>query len=180
MKKVTVPIIIAAILIIAAVVAVIFINKNRVETERLNEEQSAFLLPTDDEVYPSDVAPKSGTYYLDGDKNADLWLEVNSDFLQLKGKDLDAALRKAVISKQQVASDVDVSPQCEELRKLYCVEKDYLVTKRGSDYVLTISRDDKRTDRKSLKKSDNTAALKFNADENSITLGTIGRFILAE
>lgn len=175
MKKFVLPIIIAAVLAVGGVTAAVMLNRE----PAANEDADGGYLP--DDFLPDDLL-KCGNYYLNGDKNADLWLEVNPDFLILKGNNVDNSLREAIRkdfgSSAYTAEEFD--KRFDDLHLLYCTEKAYIVTSfipERAQYSINVSRNNKHTDPESLKKG---AAFIFNADENSIHLGLFGDFILVE
>lgn len=124
--------------------------------------------------YPRDVEVTSGKYYLNGDKDSGLWVEVNPDFLTLKGDDIETALKDA-------AGGVEVNYN--NMKLLYCAEKDYVVRNFNpdrSEYVLNISRSSERLDDESLRNERGVAGLMYNKAENTIHLGAFGDFTLVE
>lgn len=131
----------------------------------------------------TDVELKSGKYYLNGDKNSDLWVVVTPDFLQLQGKDVDKSLMDALKKDYWVTDvkDENFKKNFDEVKALYCAEKIYLLEDflpEQSKYTIKVSRDNKHTDIESLKKFG--AAFIFIPTENSISLGPLGDFILVE
>ncbi len=144
--------------------------------------------------YEKDIL-KSGTYYLNGDVNAEMWIEVNPDFLTLKGTDIDKSLTEAAIdanyalaqSLESASIDGDFpvtqaisTSQLDELKQLYCAEKLYqlkYVGLPGSSYAIMVDRFNEITDRKELLKSN--AGFRFNEQTNTI-IASIGEFTLVE
>ncbi len=117
MKKISIPIIIAAVLLIAAVAVTALINKKNAETERLNAEQNVYIPPTE---VPEDTL-KLGKYYLNGDKNADLWVEITPETFLLNGSDVDASIKKYM---EKEWSNKDMAQRQRMLTKrYYCHEK---------------------------------------------------------
>ena len=164
MKKIIIPIIAAAILGVGGGVTAVMMNRANVATADEPEM----------EPYPTDVEVTSGRYYFNGDKDSGLWVEVNSDFLTLKGDDIEAALREA-------AGGVDVNYN--NMKLLYCAEKDYVVRNfmpDRSEYILNISRSGERLDDEIIKEDNGAAALKYNKADNTIHLGAFGDFTLVE
>lgn len=124
--------------------------------------------------YPTDVEVPSGKYFFNGDINSGLWVEVNPDFLTLKGDDIETSLRDA-------AGGVEANYN--NMKLLYCAEKDYVVRNFKPDkqeYVLNISRSGERMDDESIRNDDFAAGLMYNKAENTIHLGAFGDFILVE
>lgn len=164
MKKFAIPIIAAAVLGVGAGVTAVMMNRANVATA---DEPGM-------EEYATDVEVTSGKYYLNGDKNSGLWVEVNPDFLTLKGDDIETALKDA-------AGGVDENYN--NMKLLYCAEKDYVVRNfmpDRSEYVLNISRSGERLDDESLRNERGAAGLMYNKAENTINLGAFGDFTLVE
>lgn len=175
MKKFLIPIILAAVLGIGSGITAAMVNKANVANAGANED-----------AFPTNIEVKSGKYYLNGDKESGLWIEVNPDFLTLKGDDLDTALinaAKECYSDIENVTDGMINSLYNDMKLLYCAEKDYLVENfmpAQSKYALKVSRSGERTDRESLKNTNTNAAFLYNKAENSIRLGMLGDFILVE
>lgn len=182
MKKIIIPVIIAAALSVGGGVAAVALNGTNTTIADANAEAANGLL-------------KPGTYYLNGDVNAEMWFEVNPDFLTLKGTDIDKSLTEAAIngnyelaqSLENASIDIDFpvtqaisTSQLDELKQLYCAEKLYqlkYVGLPGSPYVIKVDRDNTTTDRKELLNS--SAGFRFNEQTNTISL-SLGDFTLVE
>lgn len=182
MKKIIIPVIIAAVLGIGGGVAAVTLNIANNTTAAADVQVSNELL-------------KSRTYYLNGDVNAEMWVEVNPDFLTLKGTDLDkslteAALRlheeherslkEASISLEISADDETMALELEEFKQLYCAEKLYQLKYVGLEtipYTIKVDCDNTITDREELLRTN--AGFPFNDKTNTISLA-IGDFILVE
>lgn len=182
MKKIIIPIIIAAALGIGGGIAAVTLKGTDTTIAAAETEVSNDLL-------------KPGTYYLNGDVNAEMWIEVNPDFLTLKGTDIDKSLTEAAInanyelaqSLESASVDIDFpvtqaisTSQLDELKQLYCAEKLYqleYVGLPGSSYVIMVDRYNEITDRKELLKSN--AGFRFNEQTNTI-ICSIGDFTLVE
>lgn len=182
MKKIIIPVIIAAALGVGGGIAAVTLNGANSTTAIADIEVSNDLL-------------KSGTYYLNGDVNADMWVEVNPDFLTLKGTDIDKSLTEAAVrlnaelaqSLADASVDIDYpvvdeisESKLEELKQLYCAEKLYQLEYIGMEtipYTIKVDRDNIITDRKELLKSN--ADFPFNDKTNTISLA-IGEFTLVE
>ncbi len=98
-----------------------------------------------------------------------MWIEVNPDFLTLKGTDIDKSLTEATIRldgelAQSLKKDFDMdfpvtdkisASKLEELKQLYCAEKLYQLQYIGMEtipYSINVDRDNSITDRKKLLK----------------------------
>ncbi|MDE6728762.1 MAG: hypothetical protein K2J80_12620, partial [Oscillospiraceae bacterium] len=134
---------------------------------------------TNDEFLPVDNLLKCGNYYLGGDKNADLWIEVNPDFLILKGTDVDVSIRKAIT--ERALPDEDVEREISEAKILYCTEKVYAVTVFGTEkspYMILVSRHNTVSDPKELENTN--AAFPYNDTTDTINLSLFGDFTLVQ
>lgn len=176
MKKIIIPVILAAVLGVGGGITAVMLNRSTVANADTNEDE-----------VPTNINVKSGKYYLNGDKSSDLWVVVTPDFLQLQGNDVDKSIKDAIIKEYEeddympTPTDDVLQKQFETDKTLYCNEKAFILESflpEESKYMIRVSRDDKHTDPESLKNSG--AAFIFNADENSIHLGLFGDFILVE
>lgn len=104
-----VPIGAAAALILTAggIVTAVAINKASLEAAATS----------DGETFPElDYKLHIGKYYLDGNKDSEIWYEVTEDTIQLKGKDLEKTIREDVITngdyniESRVKSSTDQFP----------------------------------------------------------------------
>lgn len=181
MKKIIIPVIIAAALGVGGGIAAVTLNIANSTTAAADADINDIL--------------KSGTYYLNGDVNAEMWIEVNPDFLTFKGTDIDKSLTEAAIngnyelaqSLESASIDIDFpvtqaisTSQLDELKQLYCAEKLYQLRYIGqpdSPYVILVDRDNTTTDRKELLTSN--AGFRFNDQTNTISL-SLGVFTLVE
>lgn len=174
MKKFIIPVIIAAVLGVGGGAAAVMINK-----------PWAANADDDDVLYPTNIEVKSGNYYFNGDTQSGMWIEVNPDFLILKGDKVDELMTEAIIDQYNRLYDAppteeQLQNQMEEDKLLYCTEKVYLIEKVGTSktpFTIKVSRDNVNTDMESLKKSN--AAFRFNGTD-TIHLGLFGDFILVE
>lgn len=172
MKKFIVPIILAAALGVGGGVAAVVLNRQA------------------DAEPPIVTELECGTYYLNGDKNSDLWMEVNPEFLIVKGTDVDNSLKTAIaveLHGLDPASTPDentakiMQEEFDDCKTLYCTEKIYIVEPfipEKSKSRIKVSRDNTETDRESLTYSN--AAFVYNYAENTISTGLFGDFILVE
>lgn len=174
MKKFVLPIIIAAVLGVGGGVTAIMMNRS-----------STAAADAEDINTPADIEVKSGKYYLNGDKNSDLWIEVNRDFLILKGSNVDKSVKDAVVKNYEETSDLsptdeEIKSEVEECKTLYCTEKLYAVKAVGLDnmpYSIKVSRDNSVTDRNELMKTN--AGFRYNG-KDTIELSLFGDFIFVE
>lgn len=172
MKKIIIPVIIAAALGVGSAAAVISLNKSA------------------DADLPVVTELENGTYYLNGDKSSDVWMEVNSDYLIVKGTDIDASLKDAIASRMHGLSPnetpdentaAEMQNEFEDCKTLYCTEKVYLVQEflpEESKSIIKVSRDNTATDPESLEKSN--AGFVYNYAKNSINTSLFGDFVLAK
>lgn len=185
MKKFVLPIVLAAVIGIGSGITAVIINKANVA----NADET---IPPEPEVLPK---VKTGTYYLNGDKNSEVWMEVNSEFFIVKGKDLDASIKKyALISHRKTAEDLSEEfsgqnidwdyvgeDEINEIKALLCTEKDYLIKSfipQQSAYLLYVNRTAERVSSESLEGS--TAGFIYNSETNTIEGEPFGDFILVE
>lgn len=174
MKKFVLPIIIAAVLGVGGGITAVMLNRS-----------NTAVADAEDFNTPADIEVKSGKYYLNGDKNSDLWIEVNHDFLILKGTDVDKSVKDAVVKNYEETSDPtptdeEIKSEVEECKTLYCTEKLYAIKAVGLDsipYSIKVSRDNSVTDRNELMKTN--AGFPYNG-KDTINLGLFGDFILVE
>ncbi|MBD5130432.1 MAG: hypothetical protein HDT43_11025 [Ruminococcaceae bacterium] len=172
MKKIIIPIVIAiaAVLGVVGGIAAVTVYSANLDTG-INSLVSNDIL-------------KSGKYYLNGDVNAEMWFEVNPDFLTLKGNDIDKSLTEFVLSHHaDTVADEVVSSELETLKQLYCAEKLYQLTYIGIEdrmpYAIYVDRDNTITDREELVDYGKAAAFRFNDQTNTIG-NYIGEFTLVE
>lgn len=170
MKKIIIPVILAAVLGVGGGAAAVILNRSNTASAAVTEDSNAALKP--------------GIYYLNGDVNAEMWIEVNPDFLTLKGSDLDnslaEALRKLYEEDNALLTDEELRAQLEALKQLYCAEKLYQlqpVEIEGCTHAIKVDRDNTITDREELLKTN--AGFRFNDKTNTIGLA-VGDFILVE
>lgn len=131
---------------------------------------------------------KSGCYYLNGDKNTELWFEATPDYLILKGTDIDKAIMDIVTAYYEANSypytDEDIKRQFEEDKMLYCGEKIYAVQYVDFEkfpYVIHVSRDNSEKTRDELiEHQHHDAVWPYNDKTGTISTGMFGDFILVE
>lgn len=169
MKKVIVPIIIAAALGVGGGITAVMLNgASNAEAGVIDEDNA-----------PLNVEVKSGKYYLGGDKNSDLWIEVNPDFLILKGDDVDASIRNAIV--ERATQNEAIEEEISNAKILYCTEKVYGVRRFGTattPYMIKVSRDNTESDPEKLMNSN--AGFPYDPDTNTIRLSLFGDFTLVE
>lgn len=171
MKKIIIPIIIAAALGVGGGITAVMMNK-----------------PVSADKDRSIPEVKTGNYYLNGDKNSGVWFEVTPDYLSLKGDDVDGYLRSVIIKEYEedevlqnaTLTDDTLQTMLEEYRVLFCGEKIYVVSYMGLEsmpYVINVSRDNTATTSEELLKSN--AGFPYNG-KDTIMLKTMGDFILVD
>lgn len=168
MKKIVVPIIIAAALGIGGGITAVMLNKSNVAGADAVEGTA-----------PDNFEVKSGKYYLNGDKNSDLWIEVNPDFLILKGEDVDASIRKAIT--ERAFENEAIEEEISEAKILYCTQKIYSAVHVGFEsysHLILVSRHNTESDPEKL--IDSNAGFLYDADTNTINLSLFGDFTLVE
>lgn len=170
MKKIIIPVIIAAALGVGGGVAAVTLRGAGDSANAAIEVSNDIL--------------KSGTYYLDGDVNAEVWVEVTPDYITLKGTDIDKALTEAIIRDfgefDIPVTDEKLELQLNENKRLYCTEQLYQLQYLGLEdipYVIKVDRDNLITDREELLNTN--AGFRFNDKTNTISLA-VGEFTLVE
>ncbi|MCI5579517.1 MAG: hypothetical protein MR364_08505 [Oscillospiraceae bacterium] len=173
MKKIILPIIIVAALGVGGGVTAVMLNRANTVSADV------------DELSPVLNVLKCGKYYLNGDKNADLWIEVNPDFLILKGIDVDKSIRDALVKRHEDNSDPvpekTLQWEFEEDKKLYATEKLYSVMNFGTEntpYLIKVSRDNTESTPEELIRSN--AGFPYNDKTNTIKLSLFGEFTLVD
>lgn len=169
-KKLAMGLAAAAAVILAVGGGIIMLTHNRADIEITDDPENYEYTAE----YPTDVEVTCGKYYFNGDINSGLWVEVNPDFLTLKGDDIEAALRDAADGVEQNYNN---------MKLLYCAEKDYVIRNfkpDKSEYIINISRTGERMDDESIKNERGSAGFLYKKAENSIRLGAFGDFILVE
>lgn len=174
MKKFIIPIALVAALGIGGGVTAVMLNRTNSASAN-----------TGDTVVPADIEVKSGNYYLNGDKESGLWIEVTPEYLSLKGDDLDNDLTKATAKKHEDVFGEPITEEGLEIafndnKTLYCDNKVYaprFVDLESTPYVLCVSRYNDETDPYKLMDSD--AGFAYNG-KDTITLDLFGDFILAD
>ena len=124
-----------------------------------------------------------GTYYLNGDKNADVWIEVDPDFIIIKGVDIDTSVRDAIIKDFEEDSisytDEDVNTTAKLFKETFCTEMRYAVQYIGFEkfpYSITYGNDDPVTGEfKPI-----SHALPYDDKTKTIRSGLFGEFTLVE
>lgn len=171
MKKIILPIILAAVLGIGGGIAAVTLNLANTASADITEIVSNDLL-------------KPGKYYLDGDVSTDIWIEVTPDHLSLKGSDLDNWLlirgRKLHDENNIAVTDEQLVDMLDSWHQLFCANKLYQLSRFGVSewpYIINVDRDNTITDREEL--LDSNAGFRFNDKTNTIALA-VGDFTLVE
>ena len=169
MKKIVIPIILAAVLGVGGGIAAVTMNRATIASADIPEVSNDILKP--------------GKYYLNGDVSTDKWIEVTPDYIALKGTDVEEWLMDGIRGFYENGdipfTEEMVQRDFEENKLLYC-DKLYQLTEFGaknSPYIICVDRDNKITDRKELLNTN--AGFVFNDKTNMISL-SIGDFILVE
>lgn len=169
MKKIVVPIILAAVLGVGSGIAAVTLNRTTIASAEIPEVSNDLLKP--------------GRYYLNGDVSTEIWFEVTPDRLSLKGTDVDEWLMDDVrgfyeggnipFTEEMLKRDLETS-------KLLYFDKLYQLTEYGAKdkpYFIKIDRDNTITDREELLNTN--AGFVFNDKMNTISL-SLGDFTLVE
>lgn len=116
MKKIIIPIIAAVILGVGSGVTVAMMNR----ANTVVADEPAF----------EEVEVKSGCYYLNGAADSDLWIEVTSETISLKGDDVDSLIREKIAETyaedMEGISEEAMQDWVDRELLLYCAEKPYL------------------------------------------------------
>lgn len=169
MKKVVIPIILAAVLGIGGGIAAVTLNRTTIASAESPEVSNDLL--------------KSGRYYLNGDVSAEIWFEVTPERLSLEGTNVEEWLMDNVRGFYE-GGDIPFTEEMverdfEENKLLYCDKLYQLVEYGAKDkpYCILVDRDNKTTDREELLNSN--AGFVYNDKTNTISL-SLGDFILVE
>lgn len=172
MKKIIIPIIAAAILGVGAGVTAVMINRANVATA--------------DELAFEEVEVKSGNYYLNGDVDSGLWIEVTPETISLKGDDIDKSLREGTTALYKVEIDeLDEEFMQEEVDKrklLYCEEKPYfahIVNLSKSRCMICVDRENRPVENREDLLNTN-AGFPYDDTTDTIHLALFGDFTLVE
>ena len=125
----------------------------------------------------------SGTYCLNGDKNSDVWIEIDPNYIIIKGADIDTSVRDAIIKGFEEDSrsftDEDVDTTAKYFKEMFCTEMRYAVEYIGFEkfpYTITYGNDDPITGE--FKPISN--GLPYDDKTKTIRSGLFGEFILVE
>lgn len=176
MKKIIIPVIIAAVLGVGSGVTAVLVSRSNMAAA--NDNQGDFV----------ELEIKSGIYYLNGDKNAELWVEATPDHLVLKGNDVERSMTDAIIKVFEEDSnpitDEAFNTTFEDAKMVYGTEKIYAVQYIGMEsfpYWIHVSRDNSEKDRSELVENfGRTAVFPYDDKTNTIKLGLFGDFTLVE
>ena len=125
----------------------------------------------------------SGIYYLNGDKNANVWIEVDPKYIIIKGADIDTSVRDTIIKDFEEDSrsftDEDVKTTAELFKEMFCTEMRYAVMYIGFEnypYTITYGNDDPITGEfKPI-----STGLPYDDKTKTIRSGLFGEFTLVE
>ena len=125
----------------------------------------------------------SGIYYLNGDKNSDVWIEIDPNYIIIKGVDIDTSVRDAIIKDFEEDSrsftDEDVKTTAELFKEMFCTEMRYAVMYIGFEnypYTITYGNDDPATGEfKPI-----STGLPYDDKTKTIRSGLFGEFTLVE
>lgn len=163
MKKIIIPIIAAAILGAGAGVTAMIVNRPAVADEE-------GILP---EI-------KTGRYYLNGDVNSDMYIELTDDYIVTRiGGDSLAKFEEFCRNKGFTEEEVNIS--AEKHRDDYCTERKYVLSVTGLDSVpyMLVTHYDEEVAANTVDHRIPGSGYKFNGDD-TISLSLIGDFILVE
>lgn len=172
MKKIIIPIIAAAILGAGAGVTAVMMNRANVATA--------------DDAVDEEVEVKSGNYYLNGDVDSGLWIEVTPETISLKGDDVDSMMRAAIAEDyagetEDVVEEV-IQDQLEKDKLLYCEEKPYyayVVNLTRTRCIIKVDRNNRPVENREDLRNTN-AGFSYNDTTDTIHLSLFGDFTLVE
>lgn len=82
-----------------------------------------------------EVTVKSGNYYLNGDVDSGLWIEITPETISLKGDDIEKSLREAITAMYREdqpdlveLNEAAMQTNLDKSKLLYCEEKPYLAS----------------------------------------------------
>lgn len=172
MKKIVIPIIIAAVLGAGGVTAAVIITGNNAK-----KQETVYSAPPAEELKIT-----SGRYYLNGDKSQKVWMEVNPDFITLAGDDADDHLMnhaKKLYENYDNADDA-IKSNYEASKQIFFGEKYYSVKFLGDTmYAIEVSRYGDDTSAVYPIEGGDKATFSYYKDENRIHCSH-GDFILVE
>lgn len=139
-----------------------------------------------------EVTVKSGKYYLNGDVDSGLWIEITPETISLKGDDIEKSLREAITAMYREdkpdlveLNESVMQDNLEKSKLLYCEEKPYFArVSHLQEWRCIINVD--RFNRPVEKREDllnSGAAFLYDDITNKIELGlfeSFGYFILVE
>ncbi|MCH5205554.1 MAG: hypothetical protein J1F09_01290 [Oscillospiraceae bacterium] len=130
MKKFIIPIAIAVVLGIGGGIAAVMLSRGANSEIENNGVQSEVIVPE----------LKSGNYYLNGDIERDLYLEVTEDHISLKSADLVAEFKKVILAEWEEKGYEDIGEEkinssAEEYAKEYSPKNPYVISVTGIEEV---------------------------------------------
>lgn len=169
MKKIVVPIILAAVLGIGGGVTAVIMNR-----PTANTEESYSVPPVED------LTATSGKYYLNGNKNSKTWLEITSESLTLNGDNVDDFLKNKAKQQYEHFEDADeaINSLYNDLKLIYCGEKSYFIEFK-TDTLYTISVNREADNASFADPMGSRAVFEYYKSENRIHC-SLGDFILVE
>ncbi len=142
-----------------------------------------------------EVTVKSGIYYLNGDVNSGLWIEITPETFCLKGDDIESSLREAITAMYRAdqpdlveLNEAAMQTNLDKWKLLYCEEKPYLArVMPGNDKyrcIINVDRFNNPVENR-MDLLDSGAAFRYDDITNKIRLGGFaaadyGDFILVE
>ncbi len=189
MKKIILPIILAAALGVGGGIAAVMLNRTN--------NAAADAAPEDK--VPENLEVKSGKYYLNGDKNSGLWIEVTPEYLVTKAdsSDIDSVLTSLLREIHRDAVDlndfktaesdfIDIDyvgeDELKSVKDLLFNEKEYALESfipEQSRYLIAISCSSERELPESFVVNVNGSHLIYSRNENLIR-SKLGDFILID
>lgn len=163
MKKIIIPIIVAAILGVGGGVTAVMMNRPAVADE--------------DGVIPE---VKTGKYYLNGDVNSDIYVELTEDYIvtRISG---DSLSKFEEFCRNKGYTEEEVAINAERHRDDYCTERTYVLGVTGVDSVpyMLLTHYDEEEAANTTDHRITGSGYKFDGD-NKISLSLIGDFTLVE
>lgn len=163
MKKFIIPIIIAAALGVGGAVTAVALNRHA------DAEQDYIDYSVPELTY--------GKYYLDGNVDSGLWLELTPEHIELCGNDLKGSFFSAVENREGLTGS-DADTRSETLMSEYCKENPYVVTHSFRDGSCGILIDWSTVDEEQHRY--NGTGYTYFSDSETLNFALFGDFILVE